>query len=348
MCYDAFMKTRHSFTKIFTTLLCIFLLACTLCGCTLPGSEKNQSVQKTIIAYDTVVTITLYGTTDMSILEDAATMCTSYEQLFSRTIEGSDVYRINHSNGAPVTVSPETLLLIKESVRFSELTNGAIDITIAPVRDLWDFTDSDMASTNSDDFVLPDEAVLSDALSHVNYHCIQYNESASTVTLTDPQAQIDLGFIAKGYIADQLKVFLMSKGVDSAIINLGGNVLTIGTKPDGSAFKIGIEKPFDTATSLDVLSVSDRSVVTSGIYQRYIKYNDEIYHHILDPKTGYPVSGDLLSVTIVSDSSMIGDALSTSCLLLGVEESQTLLSAFEDVEAVFVTTDYQIIRWSQP
>ena len=264
MCYDAFMKMKHSFTKKLTTLFCVILLACSVCGCTLPGSEKNQSVQKTIIAYDTVVTITLYGTTDEAVLSDVANMCMSYEALFSRTIEGSDVYRINHSNGAPVTVNPETLLLIKESIRFSELTDGAIDITIAPVRDLWDFTDNDMASSASDSFTLPDDAALSDALSHVDYHCIQYNEATNTVTLTDPQAQIDLGFIAKGYIADKIKEYLLSQGISSAIINLGGNVLTIGSKPDQTPFKIGIEKPFETTTSLDVLSVNDRSVVTSG------------------------------------------------------------------------------------
>lgn len=348
MCYDAFMKMKHSFTKKLTTLFCVILLACSVCGCTLPGSEKNQSVQKTIIAYDTVVTITLYGTTDEAVLSDVANMCMSYEALFSRTIEGSDVYRINHSNGAPVTVNPETLLLIKESIRFSELTDGAIDITIAPVRDLWDFTDNDMASSASDSFTLPDDAALSDALSHVDYHCIQYNEATNTVTLTDPQAQIDLGFIAKGYIADKIKEYLLSQGISSAIINLGGNVLTIGSKPDQTPFKIGIEKPFETTTSLDVLSVNDRSVVTSGIYQRYATYNDEIYHHILNPETGYPVSGDLLSVTILSDSSMIGDALSTSCLLLGVEESKQLLANFDNVEAVFVTSDYEIIKYSQP
>ena len=339
---------KHSFTKKLTTLFCVILLACSVCGCTLPGSEKNQSVQKTIIAYDTVVTITLYGTTDEAVLSDVANMCMSYEALFSRTIEGSDVYRINHSNGAPVTVNPETLLLIKESIRFSELTDGAIDITIAPVRDLWDFTDNDMASSASDSFTLPDDAALSDALSHVDYHCIQYNEATNTVTLTDPQAQIDLGFIAKGYIADKIKEYLLSQGISSAIINLGGNVLTIGSKPDQTPFKIGIEKPFETTTSLDVLSVNDRSVVTSGIYQRYATYNDEIYHHILNPETGYPVSGDLLSVTILSDSSMIGDALSTSCLLLGVEESKQLLANFDNVEAVFVTSDYEIIKYSQP
>ena len=339
---------KHSFTKKLTTLFCVILLACSVCGCTLPGSEKNQSVQKTIIAYDTVVTITLYGTTDEAVLSDVANMCMSYEALFSRTIEGSDIYRINHSNGAPVTVNPETLLLIKESIRFSELTDGAIDITIAPVRDLWDFTDNDMASSASDSFTLPDDAALSDALSHVDYHCIQYDEATNTVTLTDPQAQIDLGFIAKGYIADKIKEYLLSQGISSAIINLGGNVLTIGSKPDQTPFKIGIEKPFDTTTSLDVLSVNDRSVVTSGIYQRYATYNDEIYHHILNPETGYPVSGDLLSVTILSDSSMIGDALSTSCLLLGVEESKQLLANFDTVEAVFVTSDYEIIKYSQP
>ncbi|MBQ8189135.1 MAG: FAD:protein FMN transferase [Lachnospiraceae bacterium] len=342
------MKIKHSFTKILTIFICNMFLAISVCGCTLPGSEKNQSVQKTIIAYDTVVTITLYGTTDSTILEEAATMCTSYEQLFSRTIEGSDVYRINHSNGKPVTVDPETLLLIKESIRFSELTNGSIDITIAPVRDLWDFTDSDMASSDPQGFIPPCDDALKKALSHVDYHCIQYDESASTVMLTDPQAQIDLGFIAKGYIADKIKEFLLSNGIESAIINLGGNVVTVGSKPDGTPFQIGVEKPFDTTTTLDILTVSDRSVVTSGIYQRYATYQDKIYHHILDPKTGYPASGDLLSVTILSDSSMIGDALSTSCLLLGAEESKQLLANFHNTEAIFVTSDYQIIKWSQP
>lgn len=334
--HDIFLKSN----KKILSLLCTFCLISTfLCGCTFDAAKNNLSIQNSMIAFDTVVTITLYGTDDNSIIEDAFRLCTDYENLFSRTISSSDVYHINHANGAPVTVNPETLYLIKESLSYSVLTDGAVDITIAPVKDLWDF--SSAQKTVTADFI-PDQAAIDNALLHVDYHCIQYDETNCTVTLTDSKAQIDLGFIAKGYIADQLKSYLLSRGITSATINLGGNVLTIGNKPDGSSFQIGIEKPFDTATPIEVLSVCDQSVVTSGIYERYFEVDGTIYHHILNPKTGYPVSNNLLSVTIISDSSMEGDALSTSCLLLGLADAQTLIERLDGIDAIFITDDYEI------
>lgn len=325
-----------------TSYLCtLILLILSLWGCTLPGSKTVQSVQKTDIYFDTVVSITLYGTTDDTLLNQAMTLCADYEALLSRTVEGSDIYRINHSQGKPVKVSPETLYLIKESINYSKQTEGAVDITIAPVRDLWDFH-------NTNPSAIPKQDVLIQALSHVDYHTIHLDETNQTVTLSDPEAQIDLGFIAKGYIADKLKEYFISQGVTSALINLGGNVITIGTKPDGSPFQIGIEKPFETTATMDIVSVTDRSVVTSGIYQRYFEIDNTIYHHILDTKTGYPASGDILSVTILSDSSMVGDALSTSCFLLGVDGSKKLLAHYDNIEAIFITKDYEIIKLSQP
>ena len=340
------MNTKHriySLIKLFNyqypaLISMLVILSLSITGCSIPA-DKNATLQDTIIAFDTVVTITLYGTDDSDALEGAMELCRSYEKLFSRTVEGSDVYRINHAGGEPVCVSPETITLIRRSVSYSELTDGAIDITIAPVKDLWDFSSTDKDADISD---LPNEQLLSDALSHVDYRVIQYDPDACTVTLTDPEAQIDLGFIAKGYIADKVKEYLVSRNITSATINLGGNVLTIGSKPDGTPFKIGIQKPFETDTAIDVVSVSGQSVVTSGIYERYFQIGDVIYHHILDPKTGYPVSNDLLSVTIISDSSMEGDALSTTCLMLGLNDARTLVEGMDGIKAIFITKDYSI------
>lgn len=323
------------------SLLCAFcMLSASLWGCSFPSGQSTLTIRDTIIAFDTVVTITLYGTDDNDILQEAMDICRDYDKLFSRTIPESDVYRINHGNGQAVSVSPETILLIKESLSYSEMTKGAVDITIAPVRDLWDFSSQ---STDGTVPSLPDNTALSHGLAHVNYRCIQYDEAAGTVTLTDPEAQIDLGFIAKGYIADALKEYLISRGITSATIDLGGNILTIGSKPDGTPFRIGIKKPFENNTAMDILSVTDQSVVTSGIYERCFQVDDKIYHHILDPKTGYPVSNELLSVTIISDSSMEGDALSTACLLLGLSKARELIDSLDGVEAVFITKDYEII-----
>ena len=162
--------------------------------------------------------------------------------------------------------------------------------------------------------------------------------------MTDPQASIDLGGIAKGYMADCLKKYLENEGVKSALINLGGNILTIGSKSDGSSFRIGIQKPFDekNATLTSVLAF-DSSVVTSGSYERYFELNNQIYHHILDTRTGYPCNNNLASVTILSKESLTGDILSTACFALGVADGVELINSLDDIEAIFITTDYKII-----
>ena len=178
-------------------------------------------------------------------------------------------------------------------------------------------------------------------VSHINYHSVKVD--GNTVTLTDPEAKIDLGGIAKGYIADKLKEYLKNQGVEHALINLGGNMLALGGRPDGSDFRIGIQEPFAAdGTVLTNLSISDKSVVSSGNYERYFEKDGIIYHHILDPDTGYPVQNNLYQVTIISDSSVQGDALSTTCYALGLEAGMELIQNTDGVEAVFVTDDLEV------
>ena len=165
----------------------------------------------------------------------------------------------------------------------------------------------------------------------------------NTVQLTDPYTQIDLGAIAKGYIADRIKDYLEEQGVKHATINLGGNIQTIGTKPDGSDYNIGIQKPFDeTGEPITSVKIKDKSIVTTGIYQRYFEQDGTLYHHVLDPRTGMPCDTDLYSVSIITDSSLTADAMSTVCCLMGYQESMNVISQLDNVDAVFVTDDGNI------
>ena len=193
------------------------------------------------------------------------------------------------------------------------------------------------------------DSAIREALSHVSCDNILFGTAPSdetgesvyrTVTLTDKKAAVDLGFIAKGYIADRMKEYLLSQNVKSACISLGGNVLAIGEKPDGSPFRVGVQEPFaETGTTLTAVEIRDTSVVTSGIYERCFYEDGVLYHHVLDTATGYPVDNELASVTIICESSTRADALSTSCLCLGLEDGQKFLDAEEDVAYLLITKD---------
>lgn len=314
---------------LFMTVL--LLLSFTSCSSPL----KNEKISVTGIYFDTVIKIDTWGS-KASTLEECKKICKNYENLFSNKIETSEISKINSSAGTPVKVSQETINLISMGLHYGELSDGKFDITIAPLSDLWNFTDNP-------EHVIPDLTVIKSACAHVDYRTIQIDETVSTVTLLDPLAKIDLGGIAKGYIADRLKAYLKQEGVEHALINLGGNVLTLGTSYDGSPFRIGIQKPFDEQNaSIDVVEVNDRSVVSSGVYQRYFKENGTLYHHILNPETGYPYDNNLLQVTIISDASADGDALSTCCFALGLEEGSALIESLDNVQAIFVTDDYRL------
>ncbi len=294
-------------------------------------TRNTEPITRSGFYFDTVIQITLYDTRDTSVLDGCFAMADTYEKMLSATIEESDVWRINHSNGAPVAVSADTLSLLQKALDYAKLTNGRVDPTILPVSELWNFS-SDTAPH------IPETSAIEEALTHVSYQTVDIKEN--TVILNDPQASIDLGFIAKGYIADRIKEYLMEQGVHSACINLGGNIMTIGSKPNGSPFKIGIQKPFaEEGVSAAVIDICDTSAVTSGIYERYFYLDDVLYHHILDTATGYPVENDIASVTIICPSSVDADALSTACYCLGVQESILLMDSMENTEYMFLMKD---------
>lgn len=314
--------------KQMTALVSSFALL--LSGCT---SSSQERLEYTDTLFDTVISVTLYDSSGKEILEKCKELCETYDKLFDKNNEESDIYKINHARGNAVTVSNDTIALLEEGIYYSKLSEGAFDITIGSVSSLWNF--------KSDTHAIPEDATIKDAKSHVNYSTIAIQDQA--VQLEDPDAMVDVGAIAKGYIADRLKEYLENAGIQNAVINLGGNVQTIGSKPDGSDYNIGIQKPFDeSGAPITSVKISDQSMVTTGIYQRYFEANGELYHHILDPNTGYPCENNLYSVTIITDSSLTADALSTTCFLLGYEEGMSLINQLDDVDAVFITNDNEL------
>lgn len=326
------MKRYRYINRILCPLLCVLLLL------PLSGCGKNNApaaITESGFYFDTVVTLTFYDQKQSYLFEEVFSLCDTMEKTLSRTVEGSDIWKINHAQGSPVAVSEDTIALLQKALYYAELSGGLVDPTIAGVSSLWDFT--------GDSPSLPDSAALLEALTHVDYRCIDIDPDSHTVTLTDPQASLDLGFIAKGYIADRIKEYLLNAGVDSAIVNLGGNTLCIGEKPDGSAYQVGIQYPFGASGQpITVLSCRDISAVTSGIYERCFYLNDTLYHHILNPENGYPAANNLLSVTILSSDSVDADALSTLCYLSGLSDGMALVESIDGTEAVFITDDYEL------
>ena len=298
--------------------------------------RKGKSLNKDGYYFDTYVNLTVYSSKDSKYLDECLKMCERYDTLFSPSIEGSDVYNINHAAGESVKVDPETYYLLQRAIEFCEETDGAVDITIAPLMDTWGLShESGILSEAgiTENKSKPSDIKVQDALKNVDYRNVIL-EDDYTVRLKNPETRIDLGFIAKGYIADKLKEYLVSKDVKSAIISLGGNVVVIGTKPDGSDYNIGIKDPDNSGEIIESLKANNSSVVTSGTYERYVEYDGIKYHHILDTATGYPVDNGIKSVTVLSDSSLEGDALSTVCLILGEEGSKDILTKY-NAKAVF-------------
>lgn len=295
---------------------------------------RPEPISRSAFLLNTFVSVTLYDTRDEAVLDHAMELCREYEAIFSRTLKTSELYALNHRAPDSVTVSlsDDMATLLQKSLYYCELSGGAFDITIEPVSSLWDFT-SGAAS-------LPDVDKLEQALTQVGYRALSLD--GNTLTYHSP-AFIDLGATAKGYIADRLKEYLVGAGVKSAIINLGGNVLCIGSRPDKSPFAVGLQKPFaDRSETFAVLQADDQSVVTSGVYERHFILDGRNYHHILNPRTGYPYDNGLLSVTILSDASVDGDALSTVCFSLGLDKGMRLIDSMDGVYACMIDEDYRV------
>lgn len=319
-------------------LKCLILAAFLFPTILLSGCGRQSTpVSDTGFYFDTVITITLYEEDNKSLLDECMALAGHYEALLSPTVEGSDVWKINANPGTFITVDKDTLSLLQEALSYAEVSDGMVTPSIGALSSLWNFG-SDCPQ------MVPESQAIQNALAHIDYHSIEIQDSR--VRLNDPEAVIDLGFIAKGFIADKMKEFLLSKGVTSALINLGGNLVAVGSKPDGTPFKIGIQKPFaSSGTAALTLDLTDISVVSSGNYERYFEKDGRLYHHILSAETGYPVENELSQVTILSPDSTQADALSTLCFILGYEKAVRLLENYPDVQAVFITEDGQILYY---
>ncbi len=317
---------------IFTVTL---IITQTGCG----GVEK---ISKSSYYMDTICEITIYDMEEMSeenanaAIDSAFSLCADYESLISATREESDIYKINEAGGDAVACDEDTIALLQLGIKYGDLSGGKFDITLGQVTDLWDF--------HAEEPKVPADADVASALKAVDYQQIRID--GNRVSMTDAKGKINLGGIGKGYIADRAAEHLESLGVYSGIVNFGGNIVAIGSNDD-KPFKIGIKDPNNTSGDvLGAVSVNDATVVTSGVYERCFEQDGKVYHHILDVKTGYPVDTDVMSVTLVAAKGRSADcdALSTTCLILGVEEGMKLIESVGGIDAVFVDVDGNITQ----
>ncbi len=301
--------------------LIVSILICLLvCGCTQNTAEEYT---KTVFAMDTVMDLKIYSTNGDDALEQVENEIKRIDNLLDRGNKNSEIYRINKDKSS--SISSETAEVISAALSISEETDGAFDITIAPITDLWGFYGSE--------FTIPSDDELQSALKGVGYEKVRLNKNYISI----PQnAYIDLGGIGKGYASDKVVNMLKRNNIDSAIISLGGNVYAIGKKPDGSLWTVGIADPDSASKAIGKVKVADKAVVTSGGYQRYFECDGITYHHIIDPQTGKSADSGLSSVTIIADSGTRADGLSTSLFVMGLEKSIELWRDSGNFDAVFV------------
>lgn len=308
---------------------CISMISCQ----SLHSSALVDGISKSDVFFDTYTTITLYGANqDESemILDECINLCSYYEKLLDANNSESDIYAINNSNANPVHVSDETISLIEKALEYSEKTDGLFDITIYSASKLWDFHENSNA--------LPNAENLSAAVKHVNYKNILIDNSTSTITVLDPSAQLDIGGIAKGYIADKITEYLKTQDISGAIVNLGGDMKLLGIKPDGSFYTVGVNDPTGNKPPICALNITNKAVATSGTYIRYIESDGIKYHHILDPKTGYSVNTDIISATIITDNAIDADTLCTICILMSSNEAIQYIEKLPETEAILITS----------
>ncbi|WP_080800289.1 FAD:protein FMN transferase [Arabiibacter massiliensis] len=276
---------------------------------------------------------------DERVLDAAVAWCDRCELLLSRVDPASELFRLNHAEGRPTEVDPELAAFIEVALAYCREAGGLFDVTMGSVTRLWDFKRQ----------IVPDAADVAEALRHVDYRNVVVE--GSTVTLRDPQACVDLGGIAKGYIADGLLALLRDHGVERALVNLGGNVAVMGGRPDGDPWRVGIRKPFPSSAlplldSFATVALRDGSVVTSGVYERAFERDGALYHHILDPRTGRPAETDLLSATVVSRASLDADGFTTALVIMGADRALAFAEEHPALEAVLVTTEGDVLATS--
>lgn len=323
---------RKSITFIIALIILLTLTSC---------SKDYIKITDRTFALDTLTEIKIYyyetnnNDVNQDLIKESFNIIRQLEETLSVHIDGSDIYNLNLNAGkSPTKVSDITYNVVLDSIEFSEITNGLFDITSGPLIDLWaiDPPEGHVPTASELDYVIP----------LINFKDIEFI-NYSQLFLKDKDMVVNLGAIAKGSIADEVKKYLKSQGVEHCLINLGGNILLIGSKPDGKDFSVGVQDPNDARGAyLMSIELADIAVVSSGDYERFFEQDGKIYHHILNTKTGYPAETNIKQVSIIAPNSQIADGLSTSVLLMGLEDGINLIESKEEVDAIFVTKDNKI------
>lgn len=306
-------------------------------GC---GMDKptSQPMSQTTFKLGTVVSITIYDSEDEAVFETLFERMQLIEDKMSRTISTSEVSRINdysqnHNLEDILEIDPEVYEVIRTAVEFGEMSDGRFDITLAPVVALW--------GIGTEQEGIPDRDLIEKALLTVGPDKLMVLEN-NRIALAKGTT-IDLGGIAKGYAADEIEHALKDMGINKAIINLGGNVKVMGKKEENMPFKIGIQDPLAERNDyLGILSAEDKTIVTSGDYEKYFEVDGMRYHHIFDPTTGYPYNTDVASVTVIGDKSIIADVMSTILYLMDVDEGLELVNSIEGIDCIYITRDQSV------
>lgn len=329
------MKITKNKTKTLTTLFIIILFSIFLNGCQIEKKEA-QAVTDNTFMMDTFIQMKAYGAEAREVIDASFKRMQEIEDEMSVSIKTSQIYKINSHPQKEIKIKKDTFKVIQKALAYAKLTEGKFDPSIRPLVELW--------GVDTENAHIPSNSEINKARKLVNYKEIKIDESKKTVRLTKKGMKLDLGAIAKGYAADEVRKIIESKGVESAYVNLGGNVLVIGSKPDGSAWKVGIQNPrLSKSGVIASIEVRDKTIVTSGNYERYFKENGIIYHHIIDPTTGRPARTGIISTSIITRNSFDADALSTSVFILGPKKGLKLIESMPDVETMIITTNLNII-----
>ena len=297
------------------------------------GDVSDKEASKDIFAMDTYMTVTAYGDQAQEAVNEAGAEIERLDNMLSTGNEESEIAKLNQSRSA--TLSEDAGYLVERALELNEETGGAFDIAIYPIMEAWGFP--------TQNYQVPTEDTLQSLLKLCDVSGITYDKDSRNISFNQEGMKIDLGGIAKGYTSSRIMEIYKENNISSGLVNLGGNVQALGTKTDGSKWRVAVQSPDDSDDYLGVLSIEDKAVITSGGYERYFEQDGKTYHHIIDPQTGYPAENGLTSVTIVSEDGTLADGLSTSLFIMGKDKAIEFWRAHSnEFDAIILTDDGKI------